>query len=256
MPEPFEPLRETLLRAGVAPAHVRRYLRELSEHYADLVSEEQTAGHSLEEAKAAARSRLGADEALVEAMLTQPGLRSWTGRAPWATLVVGPFLLLILAWIVPALLVLLVMFPTLRLHPGAFPPAWLPPMDDALMHLIQYGGPLLIGCGIALLGARQRSQVIWPLLGCLVIAVFGGSLHWTAHWPTVAPHDPRSHDLSFSMGFRGHHHDRIAGDSFSLADWSPSLPLVLLSLAVAAAAYWMARVRNMGDPILAGSGRR
>jgi hypothetical protein len=34
---PFENLRERLLRAGVAPRHVQRYLRELSDHYEDVV---------------------------------------------------------------------------------------------------------------------------------------------------------------------------------------------------------------------------
>ncbi len=257
MPEPFEPVRERLLRSGVAPVHVRRYLRELSEHFSDLVGEEQRAGRSPDEAKAAARARLGADEALAEAMLAQPALRSWTGRAPWATLVIGPFVLLVLAWIVPALLAVLVMWQKHFQHPLPPAPAWLPPVDEALFNLVQFGGPLLIGCGIALLGARQRSRVIWPLLGCVVIAFFGDSLHWAAHWPTAVPHDPRSHDMSFSMGFRGHHHDR-SGDSFSLADWRPSLPLIAFSLAVAAAVYWMARAnaRNAGAAAIAGAGRR
>ena len=257
MPQSFEPIRETLLRAGVAPVHVRRYLRELSEHYADLVGEEQAAGRSPEEARAIARERLGGDEALADAMLAQPGMRSWTARAPWATLVVGPFLLLILAWLAPAMLALLVMWQKHFQHPLPLPPAWLPPVDEALFNLVQFGGPLLIASGIALLGARQRSRMIWPLLGCALIAFFGDSLHWVAHWPTAVPHDPRSHDMSFSMGFRGHHHDR-GGDSFSLADWSPSLPLIVFSLAAAAAVYWMARAhgRNMGDVVIAGSGRR
>lgn len=249
----FETLREILLRGGVAPVRVRRYLRELSEHLSDAVDAERKAGRSPDEARAAARARLGGDEALAEAMLAQPSLRSWTGRAPWATLVVGPFLLLMLAWLVPALLVVLVMWPKHFLHPLPLPPAWLPPVDEALFSLVQFGGPLLIGCGVALLAARQRSRVVWPLLGCAVIAVVGDSLHWAAHWPTAV-----SHDLSLSMGFRGLQHDRIAGDSFSLADWAPSFPLIVFSLAVAAAVYWMARAnaRNMEEALIARSRRR
>lgn len=240
MPEPFEPLGERLLRAGVAPAHVRRYLRELSEHFADLVDEERKAGRSPDEVRAAARARLGGDGALAEAMLAQPGSRSWTGRAPWATLVVGPFLLLILAWIVPALLVLLVLWSKHFLHPLPLPPAWLPPVDKALMDLVQFGGPLLIGCGIALLAARQRSRTIWPLLGCAVVAVFGDSLRGVTIWPTAV-----SHDLAVTVGIRGLHHDRVSGNAFSLADWSPSLLLIVFSLAVAAAVYWMAWKRPL-----------
>ena len=52
-------LRERLLRAGVAPRHVRRYLTELHEHWSDLVAEEQRSGRSRTEAEAVALARLG-----------------------------------------------------------------------------------------------------------------------------------------------------------------------------------------------------
>ena len=225
MPEPFEPLRETLLRAGLAPAHVRRYVRELSEHVTDLVGEELTAGRSLAEARAAARARLGADEALTGAMLAQPALRSWTGRAPWATLVVGPILLLALAWIL-ACLGIAVLFGVSGANGFAQPPAWLAPAGAALLDLVQVGGPLLIGSGVALLGARQRSRLFWPLLGCVVVAFLGGSLHWHALWPVAG-----SSARGLSIGF---------GDF----QWSRTLAIGALSLAVASAVYGMARGRT------------
>ncbi len=83
-----------------------------------------------------------------------------------------------------------------------------------------------------------------------MVALIGGSLHRVIHWPAVG-----SHDMSFGVGFRGHHHTRVS-DTFSLADWGPSLPLVTLSLAVAAAVYWMARMRDASDATIAGSGRQ
>ena len=55
----FHELRERLLRDGVAPRHVRRYLGELTDHFADLTAEEQQAGRNLAEAKSAALERLG-----------------------------------------------------------------------------------------------------------------------------------------------------------------------------------------------------
>jgi hypothetical protein len=61
----FHELRERLLRAGVAPRHVRRYLGELTDHFADLTAEEQRAGGSLSEAQSAALARLGKTEDLV-----------------------------------------------------------------------------------------------------------------------------------------------------------------------------------------------
>jgi hypothetical protein len=254
MPEPFEPLRERLLRGGVAPAHVRRYLRELSEHVSDLVGEELNAGLSPAQADAAARARVGSDEALAGAMLAQPSLRSWTGRAPWATLVIGPFLLLILAWTLACLgIVLLVGWPedphNLQPRPEWLPPEWLPRawearIGTALLDLVQVGGPILIGSWVALLAARQRSSLIWPLLGCVAVALFGASLFCSVHWPAVDPRDPLGRvSFSVAMGFRGdgmsdHHHH------FSFAVWSQSLVMGGFNLAVASAVYGMARWRG------------
>ena len=47
MPQPrFERLSERLLHAGIAPRHVRRYVRELGDHFDDLVREETAGGAS------------------------------------------------------------------------------------------------------------------------------------------------------------------------------------------------------------------
>ena len=58
MSAPFDPLRERLLRAGIAPRHVRRYLRELTEHLADLTAEQRAVGY--DEADAAMLASLSA----------------------------------------------------------------------------------------------------------------------------------------------------------------------------------------------------
>jgi len=52
----FEALRETLLIAGIAPRHVRRYLRELDDHLADLTEAQRAAGHGNEDAAVRARA--------------------------------------------------------------------------------------------------------------------------------------------------------------------------------------------------------
>ena len=51
----FRNLRERLLRAGVAPRHVRRYLAELEDHLSDLLAEEEQSGRSSADASAAAQ---------------------------------------------------------------------------------------------------------------------------------------------------------------------------------------------------------
>ena len=60
MPKPFNELRERLLWAGVAPRHVKRYLKELTDHLTDLRAEEERAGRTRQDAEAAALARLAA----------------------------------------------------------------------------------------------------------------------------------------------------------------------------------------------------
>lgn len=40
---PFDAVAETLLKGGIAPRHVRRYVSELSEHLEDLTAEQRAA---------------------------------------------------------------------------------------------------------------------------------------------------------------------------------------------------------------------
>src|SRR5260370_12644022 len=84
--------RERLLLAGVAPRHVRRYLRELRDHLADLTAEEERAGRSRAEAESAAMVRLGGMDDLAKAMIEQRQVQSWIARAPWAVFCLVPLL--------------------------------------------------------------------------------------------------------------------------------------------------------------------
>lgn len=64
----FESLRERLLRAGVAPRHVRRFLRELHDHYEDALRVELTKFSDPSAARNAAWARLGTEESLAQGM--------------------------------------------------------------------------------------------------------------------------------------------------------------------------------------------
>ena len=77
----FEGLRETLLKGGVAPRHVRRYLAELSAHLDDLTVDQHKLGYDGEDANLRARALLGEDRELAAAMLEQKSLRSVAARA-------------------------------------------------------------------------------------------------------------------------------------------------------------------------------
>jgi hypothetical protein len=61
MPQPrFDRLSERLLRAGIAPRHVRRYVRELSDHFDDLCEMRRGAARDLP--KPGAGAWLGHDD--------------------------------------------------------------------------------------------------------------------------------------------------------------------------------------------------
>ena len=87
---PFDHLRETLLRAGIAPRYVRRYVGELRDHLEDLTAQQRQAGYDSTEARIRARARLGSDDELAAAMLAQKNFRAWASRAPWAVFLLLP----------------------------------------------------------------------------------------------------------------------------------------------------------------------
>jgi len=179
-PELFPELRERLLRAGVAPRHVRRYLSELADHFADLRAEEERAGRSRAEAEAAARARLGAVDELARAMVEQRQFRSWCARAPWAMFGLAPLLFLAAAYFLACLYL---WFGWRLFLPGADTPfgGRNGSMYDLANIYFQAGkyyyicAPVLVGWGIGLLAARQRLKAIWPALGLLLIAWMGAT---------------------------------------------------------------------------------
>src|SRR3954468_11843921 len=165
MSKPFEGLGEKLLREGVAPRHVRAYVAELREHLADLTEQECAAGLAPPEALHRARVALGDDDILAAAMLSRPGIRSLTARAPWLVLGMLPPLLMLLAMMVT--LILLITIPL-----GLGTP------------LVAYrSGPLIVAAGnlllppviaalFALVAWRQRLAPAWALAAAAVALLF------------------------------------------------------------------------------------
>lgn len=173
MPRPFNELRERLLRAGVAPRHVRRYVTELAEHLADLTAEEERAGRGRADAESAALIRLGGMDDLAKAMTGQRQFQSWCIRAPWATFGLAPLLLLAGAWFVA----LFTLWAGWKIFlPGSETP-FVPAPDELANVYFQidrafyYGAPVLIGWGIGLIAARQRLRAVWPVAGLVPIAL-------------------------------------------------------------------------------------
>jgi hypothetical protein len=178
MAKPFNELRERLLRAGVAPRHVRRYLAELTDHLADLRAEEERAGRSRADAESAALVRLGAMDDLAKAMMEQRQFQSWCVRAPWAMFGLAPILLLAGAWFVA----LLILWSGWKIFlPGADTPFGAGPVYGFASFYFQAGkllyfaAPFLAGWGIGLIAARQRLKAIWPIVGLVLVAWIGGT---------------------------------------------------------------------------------
>jgi hypothetical protein len=168
-------VRERLLREGVAPRHVKRYVMELRDHLTDLIERECHAGLALPEAESKARTILGTESQLVQAMLDRGAPRSLAARAPWLAFGILPIL---------SLLVLMILL-------GAASFGWFAPYHDspftdlpmsirwlglAVTALGSYGiGPLLaLGC--AVIAVRQRLASRWVWAGLALVALASGPI--------------------------------------------------------------------------------
>ncbi len=176
MTKPFHELRERLLRAGVAPRHVRRYLAELGDHLADLRVEEERSGRSRADAESAALARLGGMDDLAKAMIERRQFQAWCVRAPWAMFSLAPIFLLAGIWFVA----LLILWSGWKIFlPGADTPFvridGLAIFYFGVGRLLYFGAPILIGWGIGIIAARQRLKAVWPAVGLVLIALVGGT---------------------------------------------------------------------------------
>src|SRR5438105_6192239 len=123
----FAGLSRRLLRAGVAPCHVKRLVAELEAHFADIVAELRSAGRSQSESESQAAIRLGTGDVLAANIIARPGLQSWARQWPWLAFVLLPLLALPLQFVLSMLAALGVFSFSTRilgltaLHAGAVP---------------------------------------------------------------------------------------------------------------------------------------
>jgi hypothetical protein len=165
---PFENLREILLKGGVAPRHVRRYLAELAEHLDDLTEKQRALGYDGEDAEMRARALLGEDGELAAAMLEQKSLRSITARAPWAVFGILPPFAATAAMLVPLGVLVLTGKVLGFLEKGAARPHWfevLATATAACANLVFF--PLASVLFVALV-ARHRLSLYWALVAVAI----------------------------------------------------------------------------------------
>jgi len=226
----FRELRERLLRAGVAPRHVRRYLKELADHFADLSREEQRAGHSRADAEGAALLRLGTIDQLAEAMIRQRQLQAWSAQAPWAMFGLAPVAALAVAYFVACF----ILWSGWQMFlPGTETPFIRQDNPYTILYFaigrnLYFTAPILVGWGIALLAIRQRLKLFWPAVGLVLLSLIGSSAR--VHASGVAPGVPGH--VSMDLALR----PLAQGISANLTH-----AIVILSLTLLPCLFWRVR---------------
>jgi hypothetical protein len=226
---PFDAVAETLLKGGVAPRHVRRYVRELDDHLGDLIAQQRQAGYDGEEARARARARLGEDAELAQAMLNQPGVRSWPARLPWLAFVALPPILTIAAGLLFYAAFYFIGNGAAQINAVLpVPQDWLTGLSVTAMTAINVLAVPMMATLLVILAQRQRLKPLWPLLGIALLLL-------------ATP--------MFGYKF-GHHHDGSLSANYGLViptRWSTVMqfwPLMLSHLLALFPAAWLIRRRR------------
>ncbi|QDZ10958.1 hypothetical protein [Devosia ginsengisoli] len=179
MPDQLENLRETLLRAGTSPAHVRRYLRELSEHRDDLYDHLRQQGFRAQAARNEADRRLGSADALLLPMLADPRFRSRAARWPALFYIVLP--LACQAGLVVAFTLVLLLVAGTSLRPI------IADLGSGLA-LLLLAAPVLIAWLTLLAAHRRRASRRWPIVGAVCGAAFAAALQLGVTLPAPDVH--------------------------------------------------------------------
>jgi hypothetical protein len=163
---PFDAVAETLLKGGIAPRHVRRYVRELDEHLDDLTAQQRAAGYDREDAASRARARLGDDSELAQAMLDQPGMRSWPARMPWLVFLLLPPILTAVIGLALYAAFYYVGNDAAKINAVLpLPQSGLVGFSLAAMTAVNVLAVPVTATLLAILAQRQRLRLRWPLLG-------------------------------------------------------------------------------------------
>lgn len=172
----FDAVREELLRAGVAPRRVRRYLHELDGHLFDLTKQEIAAGYDSVVASVRARAVLGSDHELTDGWLQEPKLKSLAARAPWLVFVLSPLAAIVLTAAIQFLsfVALLRWLGVVGLHSSYA--HVLPALTYAMALLGNLGVIPIVAALFVVMAWRQRVTFRWPLIGTMMMVFL--SLHW------------------------------------------------------------------------------
>jgi hypothetical protein len=212
---PFETVREQLLRAGIAPRHVNRYVAELRDHLRDLVAQEQAADLDPRQAEARARKLLGSDEQLTAAMIASAP-RSLAARAPALVFALLPTLLMVLFVLVTGLAAFKLLWPVRGVAPADMPAAYSYFIATAGF-FTSYALGLLIAAGCITMAVRQRLSSGWVWVGLALIALLSGPLGFQTNlFPAEAGFDDSRRYSMLRIVYREGHPDLAATMTYSL----------------------------------------
>jgi hypothetical protein len=173
-------LARRLLRGGVGLRHVRRTLRELRDHRADLVHRMVEQGQDHAAATCEARQLLGDRDALAAQMIARPELRSRARRFAWLLFVLGPMpMVAVMAFAAVAIVVMAAgalegvgLISTWvngsNLHP---PTITITIAAITIRVLLQWVAPVLVGLLLCRAAARRLMPAIWPLCAMAIVAL-------------------------------------------------------------------------------------
>ena len=190
-------LRKRLLRGGVAPKHVKRTLKELRYHFADLEQKALAEGSSRKEAATQAAKGIGDPELIIEEALARPELKSWAYRWPCGVYGVLPGILLALT-VVGSILVVSTFLALAESASGLSPTAFANALFDRLWArslleiwtaVMVYVVPSVFAGGLCVFAAKRDAPILWPALGVFLI-VFLGFAYNLSVTPPPAPDQP------------------------------------------------------------------
>lgn len=177
MHDAFVTLREDLLRAGISPRRVNRYVRELSDHREDLIDYLESHGRSSQQAEEEADRRLGNRDVLLLPMLADNRFRSIAARWPalfYLALPLASQFALALGFAV-----FLVLAASSPLRPAMIDLA----AGAAFLFLVAS----VIVSWLAMFAAHQRRATLrWPILASLAISTLAAATQINVTMPAAA----------------------------------------------------------------------
>jgi hypothetical protein len=196
----FEGLSQRLLRAGMAPRQVKRLVAEIEAHFADLVAELRSAGLSQAESESQAAVRLGTEDVLIANVLAHPELRSWARQRPWLAFVLLPLLALAVQFVLSMLAAVgVIAFSTQVLGITALYPGPVPWVVRGLQAYGVWIAPIVAAGAACFLAVRSGAPLIWPIVGCALIAILGAATNASFEWSPAVPRGVLSGGIGLNL---------------------------------------------------------